>query len=216
MAEIIQHPFGVETFGSAVVQAVPDVAQIRCSVTSLCDTPREAFSNAKTAALAVRNYLSGMPVDDVTQSRQRLSQEFAKDKLLGYQASIVFHIRVCDLAAVEEILSGVVDQGVNRVDDVEYQSTELATHRRRARVLAVEAATRKAEVCCDAAGVVLGAVLHIQDLRPETYVRRTFHATGRSIDPLELVEGAEPGSIPVAAAVRMAFAINSGQQPDAR
>ena len=206
MKDIIQNPFGIETFGSAIINVVPDVAVVRCGVVQMCDLPEEAFKKTKEAASRIKDYMSQMDVDDVTESQQYLEQKFNRDHPLGYEAKIVFHIRVVKLESVEAILSGLVSEGVNRIYDVEYGTTDLANYRESARELAIKAASDKVLVYSKAANVKVGKLLHIQDLPPESFVPRRFHTKAISSEAVELGVS-EPGSIPVCAAVRMAYEI---------
>jgi uncharacterized protein YggE len=83
-----------------------------------------------------------------------------------------------------------------------------------ARRLAVEAAKEKAAVYAEAAGVVLGSVIHIEDVDPQRLQARSqFHVGGLGQlprDPMEhdaAKESLDPKAIEVAAAVLLAFSL---------
>jgi uncharacterized protein YggE len=91
---------------------------------------------------------------------------------------------------------------------VDFDVTAKAELRAEARRQAVAAARRKAELYAQAAGVRLGAVLHIDDVDPEQagFERYRGHDTGGAATPQNLA----PGHVVVSAAVILGFAINNG------
>ena len=103
-----------------------------------------------------------------------------------------------------------VEAGANEVTSVRYLTTHLAELRAQARREAVAAARRKAEVYCEAAGVALGHVLHIEDVNPDSMVYRGGHveAAGSDTDHDEAASGAlQSGSLVVSAAVMVTWSI---------
>jgi uncharacterized protein YggE len=129
-------------------------------------------------------------------------------KFLGYQAEVAFRIVIDALDKVEPVLSAAVDAGANQVTGVRYLTSRLRELRADARRQAVQAARTKAEVYCDAAGVQLGQVIHIEDVNPDSMMLRGGH--GESVDLSAHDEAAESGalqsgSLVVSAAVMVGF-----------
>jgi hypothetical protein len=123
---------------------------------------------------------------------------------------VTFRILIDRLDGVEGVLTGAVEAGANEVISVKYLTTQLAQLRAQARREAVAAARRKAEVYSDAAGVVLGHVLHIEDVNPDSMVYRGGHveAAGSDIQDDEAARGAlQSGSLVVSAAVMVTWSI---------
>ena len=109
---------------------------------------------------------------------------------------------------MEEILAGVVDAGANEINGVELQSSRLKELRAEARRRAVAAAREKAEHYCQAAGVTLGSVLHIEDINPEllgSYGSHVMHEI--PIEDAQPLRAFDPGSIIVNGCVVIAYAI---------
>jgi uncharacterized protein YggE len=101
-----------------------------------------------------------------------------------------------------------VDERVPEVVDM--QTTQLKEVRARARRQAVLAAREKAELYCSAANVKLGAVLHIEDVNPNTL--RGYEGHVQREMPVEDVgdlRAFDPGSIAVSAAVMLSFQIET-------
>jgi uncharacterized protein YggE len=102
-----------------------------------------------------------------------------------------------------------VDAGAHVIDSVSYKTSRLRELRAEARKGAVEAALSKAEVYASAAGLDIGKALHIEDINPEEIAQRSHMP---DVDLAEHDEadapGADgPGSIVVAAAVMVCFAL---------
>ncbi|MCB8942781.1 MAG: SIMPL domain-containing protein [Ardenticatenaceae bacterium] len=213
VTQAIQNPLGVTVFGSAVLRVEPDVASLNFTVSRLEQHPKDAFAATRKAVQKVRDYLTQAGIEDVGSSRINLSQSFryvgGENTFLGYQAEISFHLLLSDLERMEEILSGVVDAGVNKINAVAFQTTRLKELRAEARRRAVAAAQEKAEIYCAAAGVTLGNVIHIEDVNPEQLRGREGHMAREAIKPDDdgPLKAFDPGSIVVGGAVMVTFAL---------
>jgi uncharacterized protein len=178
----------------------------------MAQRPKDAFREAREGAQSVSEYLAGEKIEDFGCSRITLvqSRRYAgsESRLEGYLARVAFHVLLSELDRMEEILAGVVDAGANEVSTVELQTSKLKELRVQARRRAVAAAREKAEIYCKAAGMSLGAILHIEDINPdrlggtgEGHVSRVPH-----LDDDSTLHAFDPESIMVGAAVAISFA----------
>lgn len=210
--QLIQTPFGINVFGSALIRVEPDVVSLNFAVSRLRDHPKDAFQEVRKASQGVRKYLEQAKVGEVGTSRVSISQTSrytnGEQKFLGYTAKVAFHVLLRQLDKMEEVLTGIIDAGVNEVTSVDFQTTQLKEVRADARRRAVAAAREKAENYCNAAQVKLGKVIHIEDVNPDTLHGRVGHET-YEIQPDDSGEFQvfDPGSITVGAAVSIAFKI---------
>lgn len=213
MSQIIQHPYGISTFGSAIIRVAPDIASLRFTVSRIEKNPTEAFKTTREFAKKVKEYLKRAEIHDVGSSRITLSQEYrysdGENQFIGYAAKVVFHVVLHDLDLVEEILIGVVDAGTNEVNSVTFHTEKLKEVRAEARRRAVAAAKEKALIYCAEAGVELGNVLHIEDISPDVLTGRNAGHVQRDFTPDDddNVKAFDPGVITVGGAVMMAFTI---------
>lgn len=164
----------------------------------------------------VRDFLEREGIGDVGASRVSLEEKRkyvnGEHRFAGYEARVGFHIVLDDPDRVEQTLVGAVDAGVNEITSVSFQTRKLREIRAQARRQAIEAARNKAEICCEAAGVRLGAVVHIEDVDPEA-VSRGYEGHLREesgTQEMEEVKAIDPGAITVAAAIRVGYAIEPG------
>ena len=211
--QLVQTPFGVNVFGSAVVRIEPDIVLLRFAVSRTQPHPRDAFREAHAAVKDVRSYLDKAKVSDVSTSRVSIDQTFrftnGEQKFVGYTAKVAFHVLLHQLDQMEDILSGIVDAGVNVISAVDFQTTHLKELRADARRRAIAAAREKAENYCTAAGVTLGRVIHIEDVNPDTLQSREGHVIREAPQPDDTgeVKVFDPGSITVGGVVILSFEI---------
>jgi uncharacterized protein len=210
----ISHPHGITVFGSSIVRLDPDLVMIRFSVSSTQPQPADAFQKTRFVAQQVESYLSHIKAEDVGMSRLSLSSAFeyrdGKNHFVGYEANIDFVLLLRDLDQTERILVDLVGLGINHITRVDYQTSRLKEIRAQARQKAVQAAREKAELYCQAAGVKLGRVLHIEDVNPDQLRGREGHGLHLP-NQVSHDEGDthafNPAGIVVGGAVMMAFEI---------
>jgi hypothetical protein len=212
LEQAVTRPFGITVFGSAVLRVEPDIASLRFAVSHLAEHPKDAFRQAHDGARSVRTFLAQANVSEVGSSRVTLSQTFdynrSEKRFLGYTAKVAFHVLLRDLDRLEEILAGVVDAGANEINPAELQTSRLKELRAEARRRAVAAAREKAENYCQAAGVTLGPVIHIEDINPEVLSSHGGHVIRETpVDYDQPAHAFDPESIVVVGAVVLAFEI---------
>lgn len=178
----IAAPFGITVYGTASSKETPDTAVIRCavSVTELVAT--DAFLAAKGAANSAHRFLQSRGVSDYGTSRATLVQQNRfinnEQKFIGYQAKVSIRVELKELDGIDGIVSGLVEAGVNEIESISFETSRLETIKSEARAMAVADAKRKAIEYCDAAGVELGDVLHIEDANPQLLGPEFAHRGG--------------------------------------
>ena len=217
--QAIPHPNGVTTRGTALIVTQPDLALLQLRVSRSAAHPTDAFKATHDAARTVREFLNKSKIDDTAASRIHLSQEYegsySERKPIGYRATIVFNVmlRGAQLDQMEELLAGVIDAGAQEILRIEFSTSRLKELRNEARRMAIAHAREKAEVYCEAAGVALGLVLHIEDRDPEDIEKSLqqiqAQQLGAEIEPEheDPLSAFNPGNIRVAGSVVVSFAL---------
>lgn len=205
MPKAIMTPFGVNVFGSATISIEPDFAVLSFSVSQVKEQAGEAFQAVRDAAQQVQTYLSKANLSEAGSSRISLIEEHARNKT-NYRTRVAFRVMLSDLSRTEEILTGIIEAGVNNIQAIEFQTKRLKEIRDEARRQAVQAARQKAEIYCMAAGVELGEVIHIEDLNPDQLQGFQGRMTGASGSE-NAAQAFDPGNITVAASVTVAYQI---------
>lgn len=173
-------------------------------------TPSQAFASASEAVRSVRQTLRTHGVSDGAVERSQLglksSWEYGSErKFLGYQCEASFVVESGELDDVQPLLVDLVEAGANEIVAVDFDVAGKGGLRAEARRQAVVAARGKAELYAEAAGVRLGAVLHIDDVDPEQVGVQRYHGlAGGKAAPEDLA----PGHVVVSAAVILGFSIS--------
>ena len=210
--QMIEHPWGVTAHGAGTVRATPDMARIAFRVSRLEQAPSAAFAAASGAVDAVRQVLRDHRIPDPAVEGSRLSLASSwnyggnQRELAGYECTASFAVDCRELDDVQQLLVDLVAAGADQIEGVDFGVSDASGLRAQARREAVLDARRKAELYAEAAGIRLGAVLHIDDEDAEP--AGTPHV--RAMAAASMGAGAEnlaPGSVVISAAVILGFAI---------
>jgi uncharacterized protein YggE len=129
-------------------------------------------------------------------------------KFLGYQCQAAFAIESANLDDLQQLLVDLIAAGANEIDGIDFDVSSKPELRAQARQKAVAAARSKAELYAEAAGVRLGAVVHIDDVDPEQPGVERYRGHGHAAVPDAASEQElTPGHVVVSAAVVLGFAI---------
>lgn len=217
MTQSISTPWGLSVFGAASVDTPPDLARLRLGCKQKHPTPAEAFAATRAATAAIREALRARGIADkhVSASRLNLTTAWRMENNMriqdGYECVASFVVEVRDLDALEQILIDAVAAGVNSVESVEFDVAAKKDLRAQARRKAVDAAREKAALYAEAAGVTLGAVIHIEDVDAEQ-LQNPYRSHGGYAGGYGGDSDLTPGRITVQAAVLLGFSLAS---PDA-
>ncbi|MEU7316155.1 SIMPL domain-containing protein [Streptomyces sp. NPDC007083] len=207
----IDNPWGISVYGAASVNATPDLVRLRIAVDRTEQTAAAAFGSAREGVAALRRTFRdhGVPDAAVSSSQLGLRTEWegynANRKFLGYRCQADFSVTLTEMDALEPLLVAAVEAGANRVDGVDFDVRDKPGLRARARTEAVTAARRKAELYAEAAGVSLGAVVHIEDVDPEGPLASRYRS--HAVDAAPGEGDLSPGQITVQGAVLLGFAL---------
>jgi uncharacterized protein YggE len=209
--QMVERPWGISGFGAASVKAVPDLVRIRFKIVRVEQTPAAAFDAVRTAVRAVRGALREHGVADEAIEGSRLDLKTATEyvngtyNFVGYRCQAAFAVESGALDDVEPLLVDVVSAGANEIESVDFDVIAKRELRAEARRKAVAAARAKAELYAEAAGVRLGAFLHVEDVDPEQpgVSRYRSHAEAAATTAQDLA----PGHVVVSAAVIVGYAV---------
>ena len=209
--QMVERPWGVVVYGAASVKARPDLVRVRFKVVRLEQTPSDSFAAANSAVSAVRQSLRDHGVADAAVERSGLTLtstwDYARDrKFLGYQCQASFTVESGDLDGAQQLIIDLVGAGANEIEGVAFDVRAKADLRAEARRQAVAAARRKADLYAEAAGVRVGAVLHIDDVDSDNPANQQYRSHGSYTDEPSAQDLA-PGHVVVSAAVIVGFSI---------
>jgi uncharacterized protein YggE len=165
-----QDPNLITVTGEAEVKVVPDEVVLRLGVqTGDRDLALAKKMNDERVARALgvaRRHVTDaklIQTDFISiEPRYRGSSEIVND-LIGYVVRKSIVVTLKDTSKFEELLSAMLDAGVNYVHGVDFRTTELRKHRDQARALAIRAAQEKAAALASAVGRKAGKARSISE-----------------------------------------------------
>lgn len=166
-AQDAQRPPQITTSGSADVLVVPDEVIIHVGVETRnenLDVARQQHDERMKGALRFLK-TSGVPDRNVQTDFINLTMEYNGDswhsKTAVYVVRKFIEVKLTNTTNLETILTGLLNSGVDRINNVEFRTTQLRKYRDQARAMAVRAAKEKADALCAELGVKRGNPLFI-------------------------------------------------------
>lgn len=156
----------VSVSGEGKVKVVPDQAFISVSVETKGNNATDVKKQNDETVEKVVQYLkkSKLPKEDVQTKRVSLNPQYDYDKKkYNYIATQTIEILLKDLSLYDGLMAGLVDSGINRIDNVEFKSSKLAQYQSEARKLAMQEAKLKAQDYVSVVGQKVGKALNISD-----------------------------------------------------
>lgn len=163
--EIKQVP-QISVAGEGKVKVVPDQVTITATVETKGNVAKEVKKQNDQQMEAVLKIIKKMNLAPADYRTQRVSLNPVYDyekKKTSYNATQTVEILVRDLSQYDDLMEGLVNQGINRIDNVVFQSSKLAQYQSEARKLAMKDAKLKAEDYVSVLGQKVGKAMTISD-----------------------------------------------------
>ncbi len=210
-AQEIKQVAQISVNGLGEIKVVPDQATINATVETKGVNAKEVKKINDTQVEAVLKMIKKMnlaPTDYKTQRVALNPQYDYEKKKTSYNATQTLEIIVRDLSKYDELMDGLVSQGINRIDNVEFQSSNLGKYESEARKLAMKDAKMKAEDYVSVLGQKVGRAITISDnsqnYRPQPVVYASMMKTEMS-DMATPRETVAAGEIKITANVSVSF-----------
>jgi uncharacterized protein YggE len=150
---------------------MPDEVNLRLGIETRDPTLDEAMQQNEGRVAAVLKYLQEAGVEtknvrtDFVQIEPQYDRRHDAPQIVPqfYRVRRNLGVRLADVSRFDKVLAGVMRNGVNHVDGVEFRTTELRKHRDAARKQAARAAKEKAAALAEDLGAQLGEVQTIQE-----------------------------------------------------
>lgn len=156
----------VSVVGEGTVTAVPDEVVIRARVEHTGESAQEVKSQNDKVISDLLVYLKefGIPSENVKTEYLRLRKEQNYNtKEEYYAANQALSIRVEDMDSYEELMGGLLDKGLNRIDGISFETSKEDELQIEARKKAVLDAREKAQQYAEALGQGIGSAIEIRE-----------------------------------------------------
>ena len=138
----------VSVNGEGKIKVTPDQALLTISVESKGSKATDVKKENDTKIDAVLKFIKKMNIAKEDYQTQRVSlypnYDYEKKKNY-YQATQTVVVLLKDLNTYDSLMDGLVDLGINRIDNVEFKSSKMEQLQSDARKLAIKNAKAKAE-----------------------------------------------------------------------
>jgi uncharacterized protein YggE len=155
--------------GEAVVNVKPDKIVITLGIETTdaeIMTAKQKNNDILKKAIAAIKEL-GIPEKEIQTDHlsiePRYKDYYRKEDFIGYFVRNSFVVTLAETAKVEELVTKVLQAGVNYIHGIDFQTTEFKKYREQARELALKAAREKAEKMAGVLGQTVGAPIQISE-----------------------------------------------------
>ncbi len=176
--------------GNGTVDATPDRASFDFGVQTQASSAAGALSKdaaqANTIIAALKN--AGIPESDIQTTQVSLWPQTSRDgtRITGYTASNSVSVTAA-LGKSGDIVDAAVGAGSNNVDGPSLDNSDQSSLYAQALKKAVGDAKTKAQAIAHAAGLTLGAIVHVSDQGQANpiYYGAALSAAGKTAPPIE-------------------------------
>ena len=190
----------VNVTGEGIVKITPDGVDIRVRVETQGKEALQVKSENDQSIDKVIKFLRSQGIDSkyVQTEYVNLNKNYDyNSKTYNYNANQTLTIQLKDLKMYEGVMTGLLNSGINRIDNVQFTSSKMEALRADARIEAIKNAKEKATAYASALGQTIGKAVQISEQgtsspQPPMYKARMMSmemdsAGGETIAPGELV-----------------------------
>lgn len=199
--------------GEGKVKIAPDQVSISATVETKGNNAKDVKKQNDEKIDAVLKFIKKMniPTADFRTKQVALNPQYDYEKKkTNYNAVQTVEILLKDLSKYDELMEGLVQQGINRIDKVSFESSKLAQHQSEARKLAMKDAKVKAEDYVSVLGQKVGKAFVISD-NSQVYQPQPMYASMRMKESADSVPSNETmaiGEIEITANVSVSFILD--------
>ena len=201
----------VEVSGEGTVTIVPDEATITVRVENTgSDAALVKQENDKTIS-NVFAFLKKMKIEDkyVKSEYIRLSKNYEYNtKTYNYAANQSISIQLKDLKKYEELMNGLLQTGINRIDNVSFASSKEEGLESQARKKAIENAKMKATEYAGVLGQSIGKAVRISEFNQANTPQPMMYKSSAMREGDSSGQTMAPGEMEISMTVNVSFILN--------
>lgn len=199
----------INVSGEGKIKVIPDHALIAVSIETKGTKAQDVKKENDNTMDAILKFIkkSNIAKEDFQTQRVSLNPNFDYvKKKYNYVATQSIQIVLKDLSKYDELMEALVDEGINKIDNVEFKSSKMKELQSEARKLAIKDAKSKAEDFVSVLGQKVGKAILISD-NSQTYNPHPVMYAMKSMSMDESVpkETLAAGEIEITANVSVSF-----------
>lgn len=160
----------VRTTGTADIKVTPDEVMVRVGVERQSAKARTAKDAVSATSRKILDALKTLGVEDKDVQTAYLYLQPMIDyrngvRITNFTAEQSLSVKLRDISKLDDVMDAVIAAGANRIDGIEYQSSELRKYKDQARDEAVKAAREKADALANGLGNQVGKTYSIDEMQ---------------------------------------------------
>lgn len=206
------HPRIISVTGTAEIKVPPDEVQLTLGIDSHDKdlVVAKASNDQRIKKLMALAHTAGVEAKYIQTSALTMGPEYTDEKipkLLGYRVSQTVAVTLTDVSKYEDLMTGFLKVGVNRVDGIDFLVADPRKYREDARLKAVRAAREKANKMAAELGQSLGKPWELtEEAEPDRTAYLNANFQGRSGGmPEQEASTIAGGEVTIRSTVRVSF-----------
>lgn len=156
----------VNVTGEGIVKVSPDGVDIRVRVETHGKEAQQVKAENDQSIDKVIKFLRTQGIDSKYVQTEYINLNKNYDynsKTYNYNANQTLTIQLKDLKMYEGVMTGLLNSGINRIDNVQFTSSKMESLRAEARIKAIQNAKEKATAYAGALGQTIGKAVQISE-----------------------------------------------------
>ena len=162
----------VNVTGEGLVKVEPDEVLIKSRIEHEGNSAAEVKRQNDEVVNKIFKYLKSQNIDEknIKTEYLNLNKRYDyNDKTYTYVANQAISIHLKDLKDYEKIMKGLLENGLNRIDGIQFKSSEMENYEKEARKLAVLDAQNRAKELAQPLGQEIGKAVSISEMDYNSY-----------------------------------------------
>ncbi|AEE20787.1 SIMPL domain-containing protein [Dokdonia sp. 4H-3-7-5] len=190
----------VNVTGEGIVKVIPDGVVIKVRVETQGKEAQQVKAENDQSIDKVIKFLRSQGIDNKYVQTEYINLNKNYDynsKMYNYNANQTLTIQLKELKMYEGVMTGLLNSGINRIDNVQFTSSKMDALKADARIAAIKDAKEKATAYAEALGQTIGKAVQISEQgtsspQPPMYKARMMsmemdNSGGETIAPGELI-----------------------------
>ncbi|WP_340198528.1 SIMPL domain-containing protein [Ascidiimonas sp. W6] len=201
----------ISVTGEGIITIIPDEARIRVSVENKGKEAAAVKGKNDEAIDQVLKYCKSLKIEakDIQTERINLNKNYDYQlKKYNYVANQSLTIKLKDLEKYEKLMQGLLNSGINRVDNVVFKSSKSISLEAEARKKAMLNAKTKALEYASAVDQKIGRAIYISEANSTPQPPLPMYRTAMSLESTNSVANREtiaPGQLEIISKINVVF-----------
>ena len=201
----------VDVTGEGIVTVEPNEVTISVRVENNGIDHLKTKEENDRVVSEVLSFVKSMKIKDKDVSTRyiRLSKNYDYNtKSYTYTANNSISIKLRDLSKYEQLITGLLSKGINRIDGILFSSSDMEAHESKARKLAISNARSKAQEYAGVLDQTIGKAISISENTNSNMPIPVYKSRAFAADSANGQQTIAPGEIEIQVFINVSFELN--------